>query len=728
MKRSLFLFTFSLFTCAGICHAQLSYRLLVKDANSSDPLPGVTIASKSVPILGTQTDADGMAVLIGLPTAGDSLIISYVGYLGVTIAANNDDTTLHIISLRPDDRALNEVVVVSSTRSSDRIESAATKVEVLTEEELNEESTLKPGNVASILGDVSGVQIQQSSAVSGNSNIRIQGLDGRYTQMLRDGMPLFEGFSGGFGVLSIPPLDLKQLELIKGSASTLYGGGAIAGLVNFISKRPTTEPDASFVINGTTLQELNLNAYYGQRWKKAGLTFFGGQTLQQEVDVDGDGLSDVPRLSSTLIHPTLFFYPTASSSISVGWSGSFERRTGGDMLAIDGRNDTTRPYFETNQLTRNTLSLIAENRFSSRLTGTLKGTFSSFDRSILTNTYDLQGTQQNYYAEASVVARLNKHTLIGGINITGDHFTPSSATPAMVGEIINNIGGVFVQDGWQAFQSTKIEAGLRLDYHETYGAFLLPRLAVFHRFNEHWGARGGFGLGYKTPNPLTPQIKDYDITSIHPIGPGAIPERSYGGNLEGNYRTSWDDEHTLFVNHAFFITQVNHPYVGIGLQDETLQFSNAAKPIVTRGFDTYVQTTLGSWEFYLGYTYTEALRTYLPQHQFVPLTPRNRAAGTLVYEMSDAWRFGVEASYNGSQYRDGDTKTPDYFFVAALIERRFGSRFSLVLNGENLLDERQTRYERIYAGSITAPDYKPLWAPIDGRAINLAFRFRPFSK
>lgn len=638
------------------------------------------------------------------------------------------DTALRTTLPAADEQQLDSVVVVASTRTNDRIERAATKVEVLGQEEMNEESTLKPGNVASILGDVSGVQIQQSSAVSGNSNVRIQGLDGRYTQLLRDGMPLFEGFSGGFGVLSIPPLDLKQLELIKGSASTLYGGGAIAGLVNFISKRPGYSPDASLVLNGTSLKEVNFNAYYGLRRKYFGLTFFGGQTVQKQVDVDGDGLSDVPQLGSTLIHPTLFFYPDEKSSISLGWSGSFEKRTGGDMLAIEGGSDAAHPYFETNKLRRNTFMLIAESKLSSRLTAAVKSTYSLFDRAISTNTYRFSGTQQNYYAEASLAARLQSHALIGGVNLTGDYFRPSAATPAPVGAVSNKVAGLFAQDTWQLPEGTKIEGGIRLDYHDRYGAFVLPRLALFHRFDEHWGARGGFGLGYKTPNPLTPQTRDYDIYDIRPIAAAAAPERSFGANLEGNYRYAWDDEHTLFVNHAFFLTQLNHPYVGTELADGSLAFYNYDRPVVTRGFDTYIQLRLASWEAYLGYTYTDAQRRYLPANTFVPLIPRNRAAATLVYELADTWRFGVEASYNGAQYRDGDSKTPDYFFVAALVQRSCGPRFSLVLNCENLLDERQSRHERIYTGSITAPAYKPLWAPIDGRAVNLALRFQPFAR
>lgn len=237
---------------------------------------------------------------------------------------------------------------------------------------MNEESTLKPGNIASILGDMSGIQIQQSSVTSGNSNVRIQGLEGKHTQILRDGMPLYEGYSGGFGVLTIPPLDLRQIELIKGAASTLYGGGAIGGLINLISKRPSFAPDASFLVNQTTLQENNINAYYAQRGKKAGFTFFTVHNLQKKTDFDKDGFTDLPNTKSTLIHPTLFIYPSAKSYISLSWSGSFETRLGGDMIAVKGKDDNAHPYFEKNKLNRNTFSLISENRFNNNITATFK--------------------------------------------------------------------------------------------------------------------------------------------------------------------------------------------------------------------------------------------------------------------------------------------------------------------------------------------------------------------
>ena len=708
--------------------AQSTFTIVVKDKATQKALPGATAMLIGQPV-NAISDSAGIVRFSSLPAGPATFVISYLSYKTDTLNVLLPDSSIHEVLLgNAAENTLDDVVVLAITRTGEPIENATIKVEVLGIEEMNEESTLKPGNIASILGDVSGVQIQQSSAVNGNSNVRIQGLDGRYTQMLRDGMPLYDGFSGGFGVLSILPLDLKQVELIKGSASTLYGGGAIGGLINFVSKRPNYTPDASFLINQTTLKETNGNAYYAQRWKHFGFTFLVGQTLQKQVDVDKDGLSDVPKLSSTTIHPTVFLYPTEKAIISLGWSGSFDKRTGGDMVAIDKGSEAAHPYFETNKLSRNTVTLIAENKFNKSITGTIKSSLSLFNRAIGTNSYHFTGKQQNYYAEASLTARAGKHTIVGGINLTGDHFAPAATTPAPVGSLTNTVFGVFAQDTWQLLPRTKLEGGLRVDHHFTYGNFVLPRLALFHKLDKNWGTRLGFGMGYRNPNPLTPQIKDYDIYAIRPLPAGIKAETSAGASAEINYKTTWGNGSSLFINHAFFFTQINHPVVGNEDALGNLLFQNQNKSILTKGFDTYVQAKLDKWEAYLGYTYTIAERKYLAGNPFMPLTPGNRAAATLVYEIEGKWRFGLEASYNGHQYRDGDTKTPDYLFIAALIERKFGPQWSLVLNCENLLDERQSRYEQIFTGSITAPDYKPLWAPIDGRAINLCLRWQPFTK
>ncbi|HRH60103.1 MAG TPA: TonB-dependent receptor, partial [Chitinophagaceae bacterium] len=693
MKKILFiLFVFNTY----FSFAQNNFTAIVQDKQTKETLKGVTVTLAGNKKRTAFTDTSGTVVIANIAAGKAVIQFSYVGYKTETLSITIPDTSTHYVLMEPDENALHNVTVIASTRSNENIETATTKVEVLGIEEMNEESTIKPGNIASILGDYSGIQIQQSSATSGNSNVRIQGLDGKYTQILRDGFPLYEGYSGGFGILTIPPLDLKQIELIKGAASTLYGGGAIGGLINLVSKKPSYSPDASFLINQTTLKETNINTWYAQRWKHAGFTMFAGQNFQKQVDVNKDGLSDVPNVKATLIHPSLFIYPSNKSFISLSWSGSFEKRLGGDMIAIENKSNAAHPYFEQNKLDRNTFIFSAENRFSSKITGTLKASYSSFTRDETTNTYFFSAEQNNFYSEASLSAHTTRHTIVGGINITGDDFKPSSKTPVPVGKFSNTTSGIFLQDTWRFLESTKLETGLRYDHHIDYGDFILPRIALFHHFNEQWGTRLGFGMGYKTPNPLAPQIKDYNIYIIKPIAENVTAEKSYGANAEVNYKKEFGEGKTFFINHAFFITSVQHPIIAVEDADGNVSFENEKKDIVTKGFDTYVQAELNAWEFYLGYTFTDARRKYLSQKNFVLFTPQNRAAAVIAYTIEGKWRFGIEASYTGYQRREDYTKTPGYLFVAAMMEKKFGPHWSLVVNCENLLDERQSKYESLY--------------------------------
>lgn len=621
-----------------------------------------------------------------------------------------------------DTSKMEEVVIVAATRNNQNIENSPLKVEVLGHEELSEEASIKPGNIASILGDVSGLQIQQSSATSGNSNVRVQGLDGRYTQIVRDGMPLYDGFSGGLGILTIPPLDLKQIELIKGSASTLYGGGAIGGLINLVSKRPTFKTEADVLVNYTTLKETNVNAYVAKRNKNIGFTFFTGYTNQQAVDVNNDGFSDVPNLSSIVVHPKLFFYPTEKTVVSIGYNGSFDTRTGGDMLALHSSTDTAHAYFDKNITKRHTAEYFAEHYIRKNKI-TLKGMYSYFDRNNTTNRYFIHGTQASYFNEVSVFMPFNHSDIVAGINVSGNDYTTVAPGSASLMAFNTNTLGAFVQYSYRIKQHTILEGGLRTDVYNNDWIMPLPRLAVFHRFNIHWASRAGFGMGYKAPNPLAQQTIEYTALDVLPLTGTILPELSYGYNAEVNYKKEWGDN-SLFINQAFFLTQINNPIVYGPDAFGKIATGNAYKPIITKGFDTYIKLMLHGWELYAGYTFTDARNTYQPGNTFIPLTPKNRWAFVALKELGEKWRFGLEGSYTGYQYRYDYTTTPSYFFIAAMIQRTINEHFFVVLNCENLLDYRMSNVEPLYTGSVSNPMFKPLWAPIDGRVINLSVRWK----
>ena len=234
--------------------AQHTLKVKVQDGTSSEALPGANV--KLVQTSGGgSTDKNGTFEFKNLGAGKLELEVSFVGYqdtlVSVTIPFAGPEL---VVSLAAHEEEL-EAIYVSSTRTNRRIEDLPLKVEVLGLEEMDEESALVPGNVASILGDLAVITIQRTNPLNGNDAIRMQGLDPQYTLIARDGLPLYGGFSGSLGVLSIPPLDLKQVEIIKGSVSTLYGGGAIAGLINIISREPGVKPQRTLLFNGSTLQE-----------------------------------------------------------------------------------------------------------------------------------------------------------------------------------------------------------------------------------------------------------------------------------------------------------------------------------------------------------------------------------------------------------------------------------------------------------------------------------------
>jgi outer membrane receptor for ferrienterochelin and colicins len=159
--------------------------------------------------------------LKNIPDGQHTLTFSSIGYPNKEISYFFPlvDFRTQEVTLQQDIEELEEILV-TTTRTNSRIEETPLKIEVLELEEMNEESSFVPGNITSILGDISSVQIQQTSPVSGNSVVRMQGLNGRYTLLLRDGIPSYGDLSGGLNILQISPLDLQQIEIVKGPAST----------------------------------------------------------------------------------------------------------------------------------------------------------------------------------------------------------------------------------------------------------------------------------------------------------------------------------------------------------------------------------------------------------------------------------------------------------------------------------------------------------------------------
>lgn len=710
-----FLLWCSLILAVGAA-AQSAVRIHVTDAVSHEPVAGASI-NNSVQKSGAVTDTAGMAVVE--VATNTTLVVSAVGYTDQHIPIDTARQQVEV-ALQKAPETLDEVIV-SSSRTESRIENLPTRVEVLGTEEVDEEGGIKPGNIASLLGDVAGIQSQQTSPVTGNTEMRVQGLPGGYTQLLRDGMPLFGNFAGSFSVLQIPPLDLKQIEIIKGATSTLYGGGAIAGIINVISKKPRLGTfEKTVLLNYSTLHEANANVYLSNRNQRWGYTFFAGNTHQKAVDVNKDGFSDVASVQSIFLHPQLFFYPGKKATLSIGYNAAFEKRRGGDMQVLKSGADAAHRFFIQNRVDRHTADVQWQQEISKSKKLAVKAIGSWFDRSITTVLFGMQATQFSYYSEASYVAKHPRHDLVTGINFNGEHFQKAMPDSTAIPNYAYHTIGLFVQDDWRLHKKLTLESGLRTDFHSRFGTFVLPRLSLLYKIVPALSTRIGGGLGYKIPTVFNSDVDEQEYPKLVPLQ-GAKPERSYGANWDLNVYKRIGDV-TLTVNQSFYITQLQDPLV-MQRNASTILFVNAAKGLQTKGIETYVQVDYGNAEVYLGYTLTDARKQYDALHPYLELSARNKFASVLAYQFYDHLRAGIEAAVTGRQYLDDGTKTPAYLFAAAMARWDI-KNVALVLNCENLFDYRQSKHEPLFTGPFSNPVFKQLWAPIDGRVVNLSVRVK----
>ena len=721
MKKVFFLF---IVTCIfRVSYGQNIFRAVIKDSQTKEILPGVSV----LPALshsGAKSNAAGLIELNNIPDGKQVYIFSHTGY-ETRKDSFNFPLPLHdtlLILLEPEHRELEEVII-QSTRTSRTIANTPTRVETIDREELDEKNNMRPANVSMLLHESTGLQVQQTSATSGNASIRSQGLDGRYTQLLKDGYPNFGNFASGLSVLEIPPLDLKQVEVIKGPASTLYGGGAIAGVINFISKTPTEKGAYDFIINHSNVGQTNIGSYASKKKGKFGYSILALANFQKAYDVDKDEFSELPRSNNFTIHPRIYYYPSNSTTLMMGNSFTKGNNKGGDMQVINGKTDADHTYFEENNTIRNTSTFELERKNQHKGSFKIKQGISFFDRKINIPNYNFSGLGTNSFTDISYVFNKQQHTVIGGINALYDKFKQTHAT------ITNQntqsfTAGFYVQDTWDISSIVKIESGIRLDNtsysninYKRNQTFVLPRVAVLFKINSNISSRIGGGLGYKIPTIFTEQTEAMQYQHVLPLN-NVTAEKSAGFTADINYKTRVNDDVYFSINQLFFYTQINKPLV---LQQDVngdYNFSNASSPVKSRGFETNIKLIFdNNIKLFAGYTFIDARAGYLTGNQFLPLLPRDKLNLSLIYEREENFKIGLEGYLTGNQYLYNGKQTPSFWEFGAMAQKTI-KKIAIFINFENFTDQRQSKYKTVVNPPHNNPVFDDIWNHTEGFVIN----------
>jgi len=712
------------FVCITSAYAQNSFKVFVKNKESKANLSAATILIKGTSLL-AKTAENGMATINNIPDGNQVLIIRNVGFEEQTITLTfpiNQSAPLEIFLQESEDEL--EEVIVSSTRTSRTIKNTPTRVETIELEEIDEKSNMRPANVSMILHESTGISVQQTSATSANASIRIQGLDGRYTQLLKDGYASFGNFASGLSILEIPPLDLSQVEIIKGPSSTLYGAGAIAGVVNFVSKTPKERAEYNFILNQSNVGQTNIGGFAMKRNNKIGYSLLALVNFQKPYDVDKDDFTELPKTRDFTLHPKLFLYPNDKTTLIIGNAFTKSDRTGGDIFVIKEGTDVNHQYFETNNSIRNTSTLDFSYKTGAMDLLKVKTSFNYFKRDISIPNYSFNGINYNAYTDISYLKNLKNQSLIFGANLVYDEFLEQNQSQNLAKNFSTKTAGLYAQQTWDLSDRFKLESGLRTDlvqYFNTFYSktefFILPRISALFKFDDKWSSRIGGGLGYKTPTLFTEQTETFQYQNLLPLN-NVEAEKSYGGTADVNFKTSIGTDWMLSFNQMFFYTRITNSTILLQDKNGFFHFENTRQPVQSLGFETNAKIIFKEYfKLFAGYTFTNAKADYLPVIQNIRLLPKNKLNLALLYEKERNFKIGLEGYFTDKQYLYNNLETNPFWEFGFMAEKVFG-KISIFINAENFTDTRQSKYKSVVNGSHLNPTFDDIWTHTEGRTFN----------
>jgi outer membrane receptor for ferrienterochelin and colicins len=619
----------------------------------------------------------------------------------------------------PEETETVEEIVVQATRSGRRVQDEPIRVEVLDREEIEEKLLMVPGNIAMLVSETPGLRVQVTSPALGAANVRVQGLKGRYTQVLADGLPLYGGQAPAIGLLQIPPTDLGQVEIIKGAASALYGPSALGGVINLVSRRPAAQPQWELLLNATSRGGQDVAAYNsGPVTDALSYSLTGGFDRQDRQDIDGDGWANLPGYNRWTVRPRLFWDGASGSKALLTVGALTERRRGG---TLPGRVTPDGSAFRQDQRSRRLdAGLNAQTPVAGIGTLYLRASGVTQAHRHMFGIVVEHDRHRTLLAEMSLGGRSSGTTWLAGAAYQVDSYR-SRAFPTF--DYNYRVPALFGQVEQTLLADLTLAASARLDDHSEYGTRISPRLSMLFKPGP-WTIRASLGRGFYAPTPFVEEVEAAGLSRIAPLRELRAESANTASVDFGYTRGSIEASLTLFGSNIDRAVQLHD------ISATRAELVNADGTTRTRGAELLLRYRWQAIAFTGSYVRTNA---HEPDpngsgRRLVPLTPRNTAGLTAVWEQHGRSRIGLEAYYTGRQRLEDNpyrARSRDFVELGAMAELTLG-QISLFINAENLLNVRQTHYDPLLLPH-RAPDGAwtvDAWAPLDGRTINGGVRFR----
>src|SRR5690554_5179135 len=579
-------FLLGIFFKCSLLIAQNTYQISGHVHDKEGPLAFASVYLQDTEI-GVLTDEAGYFSIPDVAAGTYMVVVSYVGYREQAKKINlSQNTQLEFVV--HSDESLEEVVITGTMRSVSRLDTPV-PVEIYRSAFFLKNPT---PNLFEGLQNVNGVRPQVNCSVCNTGDIHINGLEGPYTFVLIDGMPIVSGLSTVYGLSGIPNSLIERIEVVKGPASSLYGSEAVGGLINVITKNPKNAPLFSADVFGTSWGEVNTDVGVSTKvGEKAhlllGVNYFN---YSNPIDKNGDNFTDLTLQDRFSVFQKWNFTRKSNKLFSVAARYFYEDRWGGEMNWNKSFRGGDEVYGESIFTSRYELMGTYELPFSEKMF--LSFSYADHDQNSMYGDTPYMAKQKVGYTQLTWDKELGNHDLLFGVAFRYTSYDDN--TPATEHKDEMTMPGIFVQDEISFNDKHSILLGARYDYNNTHGSIFTPRFAYRYKSEAGDVFRLNAGTGFRVVNLFTEEhaalsgardvivLEDLKPEQSYNVNVSYLKQWYFGTNVLQLEASSW---YTHFTN-AIFPDYDTNP--------NQIIYSNLDGHAVSKGVSANVDLILGS--------------------------------------------------------------------------------------------------------------------------------------
>ena len=701
-------------------YAQGNINGKINDQNGL-PLVGANIVVENKTI-GTTSDVNGKFKL-EVDKLPANIKVTYIGFQPKTIEVENQSFLTIFLSESVD---IKEVIVESKVNTTELSMVNSLQVQEISSKELQKAACC---NLSESFETNATVDVSFTDAVSGAKQIKMLGLDGIYTQITQENVPLIRGLSSAYGLTYVPGTWIESIQIIKGAGSVINGFESFAGQINLEYFKPenTDKIYWNFYTNSESKFENNLQfAKKTGKWTSNLFTSVNYHT--KEVDENENGFLDMPHIKSVNV---LNRWLTETESYRINLVGRVlvDEREGGQIRSISN------PYkvlIDNTLLEFNSKSGLKMPYKTGKSIG-LQSAFRRHNQAIKFGFTDYNSLQESAYLNLIGQTFISKidHLLKYGISYYADRYTENYETTNF--DRVDLTTGIFTEYSYTSPSELTIVAGIRGDYHNTQGFEYLPRLNLKYNPSYQTVVRLSVGKAMRVANPIAENTSYFASSREFEI------QDSLGVEVAWNYGVNFTHCFKLFEREGSFNADAYRTdfenQVIVDIEDPTkLRFYNLDGESYSNSiqFD-FNYELFDRFDVKLAYKINQVYSTYDGEKMLAPLVPENRALVNFAYATNhiNKWMFDATWNYIGESripyhplIEDNKTVSDPFYVINSQVTKKFKT-YDVYLGGENLLNYKQEN--PILGGDDPFGsnfDASIIWAPAVGRLIYTGIRLK----